>query len=71
MWNPFKKKSKVILPLNKYRIQFKVSYQLSDGNERSTGMINITVPATSAKQAVDKLENFAVKRISVKIINLF
>lgn len=67
MFNFFKRKPN--LPLRKYSMQFKVTYALSNGSDRSTGIVNITVPATSPEEAKEKLENFAVKRISINVVS--
>lgn len=69
MFGLFKKKVKeATLPINSYQMQFKVVYHLTDGNERSTGIVNVSVPAVSEEQAKEKLEKFAVKRIEIRVV---
>lgn len=53
----------------KYNFQFKISMPIN-GGYRETGIINVVVPANSAKQAKHKLNKFVKEKMQVTVVNM-
>lgn len=70
MWKLFRWKIKEAQPpVTAFRMQFRITYTTAHGLQRTTGLIDVTVPARTMKEAGDKLKRFALKRVAVKIEN--
>lgn len=54
---------------NNYNFQFKISMPINNGY-RETGIINVVVPANSAKQAKNKLNKFVMSKIQITVVNV-
>lgn len=53
----------------KYNFQFKISMPIN-GGYRETGIVNVVVPANSAKQAKSKLNKFVKEKMQVTVVNM-
>lgn len=52
-----------------YNFQYKLSMKLSGGGYRETGLMNITVPADSKKEAKKKLDKFIRKKVKLTVVS--
>lgn len=55
---------------NKYNFQYRISFPLSNGSYRETGVINVMIPAKSKKEAKEKLNKFVKKKVQVTVISI-
>ncbi len=69
MFKFFKKKKKDEMP-DIYHFQFHLSFPVSNGATRETGIVNIVVPGLSEKQAREKVDQWARKKVQVVIKNV-
>ena len=54
----------------KYQFHFRVSFPLSDGLYRETGVIKIDIPANNPEQAKRKLNRYVMKKVKTVVVSV-